>query len=146
MDTKDVKQVLPGIKLVSLAAISSATVEKSYIEGNAYNVSGNFTSLPIAGLCSFSVSSDVVKGQLIYTYQIEGLLFDQKGFTLWGWNSIPVYAKVTDITGSCYLLGYKEKPYATCSIGLTVEDTASGKRCRPLSISFKSPLPLHFCR
>lgn len=146
MDTKDVKQVLPGIKLVSLAAISSVTMDKSYIEGNAYNVSGNFTLLPIAGLCSFSVSSDVVKGQLIYTYQIEGLLFDLKGFALWGWNSIPVYAKVTDITGLCYLLGYKEKPYATCSIGLTVEDTASGKRCRPLSISFKSPLPLHFCR
>lgn len=145
MDTINVKQVLPGIKQVSLAGINSVTIEKSYTEGNTYNASGSFTALPIAGLCSFSVSSEVVKGQLIYTYQIEGLLFDQKGFTLWGWNSLPVYAKVTDIAGECYLLGYKEKPYATCSIGLTVEDTASGKRCRPLSISFKSPLPLHFC-
>lgn len=143
MDTINVKQTLPGIKSISLAGQTSVMLEKSWTEENGYVVTGGFEKLPLAGLCSFTVSPEVVKGQLIYSYQVDGLLFDQSG--LWNWNGIPVYAKVTDIYGSCYLIGNKDKPYATCLIGLTTEESTTGKRCRPLTISFKSASPLSFC-
>lgn len=145
MDTINVKRTLPGIKSISLARQASVTLEKSWTEENKYVATGDFEKLPLAGLCSFTVSPEVVKGQLIYSYQVDGLLFDQSDTTVWDWNAIPIYAKVTDIYGSCYLIGNKDKPYATCLIGLTTEESSTGKRCRPLTISFKSPSPLSFC-
>lgn len=145
MDTKSPKLILPGIKEVSLAKIESTKISKSYNEENTFNVTGDFTLLPVAGLCSFEASSEVIKGQLIYTYTVKGSLFDLKEVSLWNWNAIPVCVKVTDINRINYLLGSKEKPYATCSIGLSIENEASGKRHRELSIIFKSPDPLYFC-
>jgi hypothetical protein len=145
MDTNYTKLILPGIKSISLAKLEEAEIDKFYNETNTFNVTGNFVQLPIAGLCSFDTSSEVVKGQLIYTYTVKGSLFDQNTINLWQWNAIPVCAKVTDINRSTYLLGSKEKPFATCSIGLSIENEASGKRYRGLTLSFKSPDPLYFC-
>ena len=145
MDTKSNKLILPGIKTISLARLEKAHISKLYSEENTYNVTGNFVSLPVAGLCAFEAIPEVVKGQLIYTYTIRGTLFDYSNASLWEWNAIPVYVKVTDINKVSYLLGSKEKPYASCSINLSIENEVSGKRCRGLTINFKSPDPLYYC-
>lgn len=145
MDTTSTKLILPGIKSISLARLEETEIKKFYNQENTFNVTGNFVQLPVAGLCSFDTSSEVVKGQLIYTYTVKGSLFDLSGINLWQWNAIPVCAIVTDINRARYLLGSKEKPYATCSIGLSIENETTGKRYRGLSITFKSPDPLYFC-
>lgn len=144
MDTINKKLILPGIKLISLARLEDTEINKLYSEENTFNVTGNFVQLPVAGLCSFSASSEVVKGQLVYTYTVKGSLYDLDKTNLWQWNAIPICAKVTDINQSCYFLGNKEKPYATCSIGLSIENVTSGKRYRELSITFKSTDSLYF--
>lgn len=145
MDTKSSKLILPGIKTVSLSRLEDTRISKLYSEENTYNVTGNFTPLPVAGLCAFDATSEVVKGQLIYTYTIKGTLFDHNNANLWEWNAIPVCVKVTDINQTCYLIGSKEKPHATCSIGLSIENEVPGKRYRGLTVTFKSPDPLYYC-
>lgn len=146
MDITSKKLILPGIKSISIARLSNVEITKIDSEDNTFDVRGEFIQLPVAGLCSFDVSSEVVKGQLIYTYTVKGLLFDQERIKFWQWNAIPICAKVTDIGRISYLLGSKEKPFATCSLGLTIENDTSGKRYRDINITFKSPDSLYSCR
>lgn len=145
MDITSTKLTLPGIKSISLARLEETEISKLYNQENTFDVTGNFVQLPVAGLCSFDASSEVLKGQLIYTYTVKGALFDLSGINLWQWNAIPVCAILTDINHASYLLGSKEKPYANCSIGLSIENETTGKRYRGISITFKSPDPLYFC-
>lgn len=139
------KLTFPGIRSVFISRLEETNISKIYTEENTYNVSGNFIQLPVAGLCSLEASSEIVKGQLIYTYMVKGSLFDRKETNPWSWNAVPICAKITDINRNSYLLGSKEKPFATCSISLSIENETAGKRYMGLTIFFKSPDSLYFC-
>lgn len=137
MENMGNNRILPGIKAVHLAPAGTVTWQKSYTKENTYTVAGDFDEMAIAGLCSFSMSANIVKGVVVYTYLVEGVLFDQDDDTA-KWNGIPVCAKIYDVYNTAYILGDTDKPHATCSIGLSIDNIVSGKRYRPISISFVS--------
>lgn len=140
MDNMENIRILPGIKSIGLALADAVTLTENYAQKNSCMVAGSFQEIRFAPLASFTLSPAVVKGQLVYEYKVEGKVID--GDSLLAWNGVPVCGKVVDVYDNCYLLGSSGKPYATCSVGLSIEDHYTGKRYVPLKFEFKSLYPL----
>lgn len=95
-----------------------------------------FYDIPLKGLASLEVTSELREGQTIYTARLAATLCG-----LWSVPRQPVALRLTYTDGRRVIIGTDAAPYPTVAVTVTRPDSAASKSALTLSATWTAALP-----
>lgn len=135
------KRNLPGISGIeySFANLLYPDTQELIREGSVIRAIGDFEKIPIYGLASCVVTSEIVNGQTIYNTTVKFKMIDKKQKTRELIDKItmnPCSFRISDVYKEKYLIGIDKKPHPVFLPSYKIDELPSGLRVFEAQITY----------
>lgn len=139
---------LPGISAVSYCPASRCEIDNQRRIDNTsvVDVSGDFVYIPIHGLGSVTVKTEVASGQTLFTTKLNFFLpscVPDVRQLLEELSRIPSCFRFRDIGKQEYILGGQERPFPTVLFDQVNEDDPTGRKGYIVEITYVNTHSYH---